>query len=78
MPGMLMPDRIMITCGSMPSAHYLVEMLPEPVGEVRLVVDDGGADVHSALPATTLCPPRGKRTVNSVNAPTSLSTSIVP
>ena len=77
MPGMLMPDRITITCGSMPSAHYLVEMLPEPVGEVRLVVDEG-ADPHSALPAITLCPPRGKRTVNSVNAPTSLSTSIVP
>jgi hypothetical protein len=78
MPGMSMPDRITITCGSMPSAHYSAEMLPEPVGDVRLVVDDEGADPHSALPAITLCPPRGKRTVNSVNASTSLSTSIVP
>ena len=78
MPGMLMPDRITITCGSMPSAHFSAEMLPEPVGDVRLVVGDEGADAHSALPVIKLCPPRGKRTVNSVNAPTSLSTSIVP
>ena len=45
-------------------------------GDVGLVVDHQDADGHADLPLPVAC--RGRRTVNSVNSPSSLSTAIVP
>ena len=60
-------------------AHFAAEALAEQFGDIGLVIDDQDADAHAAPPG---CVPRrrlrGRRTVNSVNTPGSLSTSIVP
>ena len=105
MPGMLMSDRITISCGSISPVKLLERLLAresemqhigtlaglaakalaEQVGDIGLVIDDQNADGHG-LPlaaarfvAYLACGcRRGRRTVNSVNSPTWLSTVIVP
>src|SRR5215831_13532806 len=52
--------------------------LPKELGHVGLVVDDQDAKTHKVVPAVVVYWERGKRTVNSVNSPSRLSTSIVP
>ena len=63
--------------GALP--HLAAEALAEQLGDIGLVIDDQDADAHArsslAAAARRL---RGRRTVNSVNSPGSLSTSIVP
>jgi hypothetical protein len=61
-----------------PRNKYLTKKpLAEQVGYVGLVVHYQDADTHDAASALARCA-RGKRIVNSVNSPGTLSTAIVP
>ena len=62
----------------MPCAHLAAEALAEQLSDIGLVVDDQDADTHADSPRRHAVGARGRRTVNSVNSPASLSTSIVP
>jgi hypothetical protein len=59
-------------CWTLP-ADLSAEALAKQLRDIRLVVDDQDADTHWVARLA-----RGSRMVNSVNSPTSLSTSIVP
>src|SRR5205807_1172530 len=59
-------------------ACFAAETLPEKLGDIGFVVDDQDTDAHDAASAAVARYARGNRTVNSVNSPTRLSTSIVP
>ena len=60
-------------------AHLAAEPLAEQFGDIGFVVDDQDADAHAAPSAVARAVgSRGRRTVNSVNSPGSLSTAIVP
>ena len=58
--------------------HLAAKMLAEQLGDVGLVVEGQDTDGHLRRPAVDASRCRGRRTVNSVNSPTSLSTVIVP
>jgi hypothetical protein len=49
--------------------------LAEKIGDIGLVVD---GHAHAALPGAVACWRHGRRAVNSVNSPGSLSTLIMP
>ena len=59
-------------------AHLVAEALAEQLGHVRLVIDDHDTDAHYAPLDQAARRRRGRRTVNSVKDPGSLSTSIEP
>ena len=59
-------------------AHFVAETLAEQLGHIGLVVDDQDADAHYVPLDQAARRRRGRRTVNSVKDPGSLSTSIVP
>jgi hypothetical protein len=70
-------------------ASLMAKPLEKEVGDIRLIVHDedacatrslpeGQAHTHAAASAIVARKARGNRTVNSVNSPTRLSTSIVP
>src|SRR5712691_6811190 len=70
-------------------ADLSAKALAEKFGDIWLVVDhedacatrrlpSGEAHAHAAAPVLAAYELRGRRTVNSVNSPTRLSTSIVP
>ena len=57
--------------------------LPEQIGDIEFIIDDQDADCHGPLNTPVegywiSMAARGRRIVNSVKAPSSLSTSIVP
>src|SRR6266542_3346682 len=58
-------------------ARLAAKTLTKQFGDIGFVIDNQDADTHVAL-APAVAKSRGRRTVNSVNWPTSLSTSIVP
>src|SRR5215472_12904070 len=60
-----------------PLAGLTAKPLPKKLSHVGFVVHDRDADAHDAASAVVPCV-RGSRTVNSVNPPGTLSTSIVP
>src|SRR5690348_14725233 len=93
--GMLMSDKITISCGSMPLellqslrsrvrkvqhvlslVHFMAKMLAKERGNIGLIVDHQDTHAHAALATSVGRSMRGRRTVNSVNAPGSLSTVI--
>ena len=55
-------------------ARLAAKVLTEQLGDIGLVIDNQDADAHASLPAAG--PLRGRRIVNSVNSPGSLSTAI--
>ena len=58
-------------------AHFAAELLTEQRLDIRLIIDHQHSNGHARLPPFVNIW-RGKVTTNSVNAPTSLSTVIVP
>ena len=58
--------------------HLAAKTLAEQLGDVGLVIDDQDADAHAAPLDQAARRRRGRRTVNSVKVPGSLSTVIVP
>src|ERR1700732_808125 len=64
-------------------AHLAAKALAEQIGDIGLVINDQNADCHGTLTTSAegydiAAPARGRRIVNSVKAPTALSTAIVP
>src|SRR5258708_4037300 len=59
-------------------SHFATEALAKQLRHVGLVVDDQNADAHAGVLAAAAGPTLGRRTVNSVKRPCSLSTVIVP
>src|SRR5205807_8271521 len=64
-------------------AHLAAKALAEQIGHIGFVINDQNADCHGTLTTSVegygnAAPARGRRIVNSVKAPSALSTSIVP
>jgi hypothetical protein len=59
-------------------AGFAAQTLTEKISDIRLIVHDEDAYTHDAASAIVARKASGSRTVNSVNSPTRLSTSMVP
>ena len=81
-PDSALVERLLARSSEMQHVGALARLAPEAlakqVGYIRLIVDDEDADCHVLALADGAWPPRGRRTVNSVNSLTRLSTAIVP